>query len=117
MGTTRITHRTASILGMTLALFTLLLFIDTFPASQVPWSDPHLPLEFTDVRIVRLDLPVPPSDIADLQRVTIHTDFSVNSPWCQWHNPMALPCPNPLLEKDRESPWKHMRTQKGIPLL
>lgn len=117
MGTTRMITHPTSVLGMTLALFTLLMFMNPSPALNIPQDDSHPIPEFTDVRIVRLDLAIPHSGMVDLQRVTIHTDFNVNSPWCQWRNPLALPCPNPLLDQYQEIPRTPLVTEKSIPLL
>lgn len=60
------------------------------------------PWEFTDIRIIRLDLAGSPSGVGYVRRVTIETDVSVNSAWCQWEEPVALPCPNRLLDQFHE---------------
>lgn len=116
MGTTCITSK-ASILGMTLALLTILLLIAPLPTPHFPWSNPYSPFEFTDVRIVKLDHPISPSDIHGIHRVTIYTEFNLNSPWCQKHDTMALPCPLPLWDHHQGPHEKPLMNHKAIPSL
>jgi len=116
MGTTHINTR-AVILGITLGLLAIPFFIDSLSGPHFSGAVQDAPLEFTDVRIVRPDLSVPYSESEIIQRVTIHSEFSFNSPWCQWNDPMALPCPQPLWDLDNETHDKPLMIHKAIPSL
>lgn len=110
MGTIQYKVKTA-IVGIALVLLASPFLPSPATAPPPAANNWYAPWEFTDVRIIRLDLAGSHSGVDFVRRVTIVKDFSVNSAWCQWKEPMALPCPNRFLDQH------HERNHQDIPSL
>lgn len=111
MGTIHMNKKASLLIGVALALLAIPLLFDSPTSPHFSGTYQNLPLEFTDVRIVRPDLSVHSYDSENIQRITIEAEGNFNSPWCQWEEPMALPCPHQFLDKH------HERNQQDIPSL
>lgn len=114
MGTT---HRIIriTILGISLAVLTIPFFHAPLTIPHFPESESYDPLEFSDVRIVTLDLSVPYSDPDLIHRMTIHADDSFN--WCSQVSSQEPFCRNELWDERHAQLWKHLMTLQGIPSL
>lgn len=93
------------VIGIILTIITMIFLIDSLPIhGPTTGEPPHDKLEFANVRIGTLDLTVPPTKTPLVQRVTIQSDFSYPSQWCQWTFPEGSLCPHPISDGDQEPP-------------
>lgn len=111
MGTIHLTTRAAS-LGIALTLLTISLLFHFFSDPQFQDDDFLRPLEFTDVRIIRLDHSIPYAHADLVQWITIDPEFK--SYGCNSGSSATLPCPIQLWDEEPAWLWEHMRTQKSI---
>jgi hypothetical protein len=114
MGTIHLTTRGA-ILGIALTLSTIPLLFHFATDPQIQDDDSLTPLEFTDVRIIRLNLSVPHSESDIVRSITIDPEFNFYG--CHSDSSATLPCPVQLWDEEHAWLWKHMRTQQNIPSL
>jgi len=71
--------------------------------------------QFSDVRVVRPD--ASPHYREVIQKVTIHPDFDLDSPWCRWRDPKALPCSGQWWEEPQNRVTEKKVTHPDLPLL
>lgn len=114
MGTIHLSPR-ATRLGIALTLLIIPLLLNVISAPQFQDNDPLTSLEFTDVRIIRLDHSIPYAHTDLVQRITIDPEFKFYG--CYSDSSATLPCPVQLWDEKHAWLWEHMRTQQNIPSL
>lgn len=114
MGTIHLTTRAAR-LGIALTLLTISLLFHFATDPQFQDDDSLIPLEFTDVRIIRLDHSIPYAHADIVQRITIDPEFKFYG--CHSDSSATLPCPVQLWDEKHAWLWEHIRTQQNIPSL
>lgn len=103
--------------GAVLALFIIIipLLISNIALQKRPVEAPHENIEFSDVRVQKLNIPSHHAKKDLVEGVIVHSSFTLNSVWCQRGNTKALPCPRPLWRDRQGDPAKN--TKENIPLL
>jgi hypothetical protein len=114
---TTLKKRPSYISGTILALFAIPLLI-AFNLVQETTEKSHPDkVEFTDVRIIRLDSSRSQYEPEIARQLTIHSDSTYSTLWSQLDQTNAIPCPGSFKVQIQQQPRNQLMNHFGNPLL